>query len=666
MRPQVDDGSTFFGARAKDALLFLAAFGGVVYPVILAYRRYGVAAPFKFFANDAFYYLNVAKRSHDTAFYTYDGSHATNGFHPLWQWVLSTSFRHLGLRDASDGQLLYDYGACAVLCALGAACLAVTVARLTGSRFLGLLGVVPGFYDLVMSRLSISLVDATETTPWSFVNGMETGLSVFFFGLFAWFLFRLPDPARSPPSRLLLLSGLVTLMTLSRLDDVFLLVAFVAAVAWASKSKRELLRNTALAAVIPTLAIGAYLAYNLRSTGLLLPVSGSAKRNLAAAFQNLGAVKDTLVPTLQWSGPFSYSWDAAAWRVLQLCVPLAVALSYLVFAAVTRARPDDRRGAMVVLAGYAVMKGAYNFFFVSPAHQGHWYFPISIEITNVILALAVARLLKAAAAAVGHGVELHPAFRARIVWLLRALAVATALAAGSTWRAVLAMRAEELASGVAAQTHGKALVAAGVALVAAMALAIFARPLAAVIERVVSGGSVPWSGLATVLGGVFIVLSGSAVVNQKADGHYSDLSYELWRARHEVDSALAAAGASGRVFEVDDGIMGYALEAPTMNALGLSVDREAQRYFAADRCFDVAYERGFDVLSSVTYWSYLDQQRPGFVPPVTDAEVVETILGPGSLFSRPCGSRGFAFSVLRVVPVGGRSIYFLQFKPRAP
>ena len=318
---------------------------------------------------------------------------------------------------------------------------------------------------------------------------------------------------------------------------------------------------------------------------------------------------------------------------------------------------------MVILASYAVMKGAYNLFFVSLMHQGHWYFPINIEITNVIVALAIARLWNVASTPVDR-VELHPAFRARAVWLLRALAAATALGALSTWRAVLMMRSEEVARGMAAQTHGKVLIEAGIALLAAIALAVLAGPCTSMIERVVSRGPLPWSGVATALGGVFILLSGSAVVNQKADGHYCDVSYDFWRARHEIDSALAAAGASGRVFELDDGIMGYALQAPTMNALGLSVDRDAQRYFFADRCFDVAYERGFNVLSSVTYWSYLNEQRSGFVRPLTDAEIVEAIVGPGSLFSRPCDWRGFAFSVLRVMPVGGRSIYFLQFEPR--
>ena len=48
-----------------------------------------------FFAADSFYYLNVADKFSKTNTFTYDGTHTTNGFHPLWQYFLANSFKYI-------------------------------------------------------------------------------------------------------------------------------------------------------------------------------------------------------------------------------------------------------------------------------------------------------------------------------------------------------------------------------------------------------------------------------------------------------------------------------------------------------------------------------------------------------------------------------------------
>src|SRR4051812_3833717 len=42
----------------------------------------------RFMHDDAFYYFGIARRWNQQGFPTFDGIDATNGYHPLWQWLL--------------------------------------------------------------------------------------------------------------------------------------------------------------------------------------------------------------------------------------------------------------------------------------------------------------------------------------------------------------------------------------------------------------------------------------------------------------------------------------------------------------------------------------------------------------------------------------------------
>src|SRR5688572_27496153 len=60
----------------------------VLYPPVYAALRSGQRGLFAYVAGDSFLYLGIAQRS-ATGFFTYDGVAPTNGFHPLWQWILT-------------------------------------------------------------------------------------------------------------------------------------------------------------------------------------------------------------------------------------------------------------------------------------------------------------------------------------------------------------------------------------------------------------------------------------------------------------------------------------------------------------------------------------------------------------------------------------------------
>jgi hypothetical protein len=57
-------------------------------PVVYACAVLDRHVIYNFFAADAYYYLAIAKNTPLRSFATFDGVAPTNGFHPLWQYLL--------------------------------------------------------------------------------------------------------------------------------------------------------------------------------------------------------------------------------------------------------------------------------------------------------------------------------------------------------------------------------------------------------------------------------------------------------------------------------------------------------------------------------------------------------------------------------------------------
>lgn len=633
---------------ALDVALFFAGCAAVVYPAVLSFGRYGTAAPFKFFATDAFYYLNVARQHQSVGFYSYDGVHPTNGFHPLWQWLLAALFRWFDLSRASDRQLQLDYAVCTGLCAVGVGFLVLAAARATGSRTLALVFTVPGLYDILLSKLVFSTVDGTESAPWSFVNGMESSLSIFWFGIFALLVLGGPTLAQWSLRRLFAASALLTLVIFTRLDDVFLLVSFAVAVTLAARATRPWWKTALATAVVPGLALSAYVFENLRTTGLVLPVSGSMKRDPGALLLNLRDSLQVVFPTRLLTSPQLFTWDATNWRALQLLVPLVVASGFLAYL-VLSSEPADaherrQRNLLAPLAAFVVMKGVYNLVGVQLFAQGHWYFTLSIAITNLLLLFLVTRFVRI------PRVSFAPDVRSRVRLACRVLGaagfvlgLALAFSAYSTSRLLFALLCVTLPS---------------------LALGVFSERVAALCERP-SGAGFGW--LARVLGAVaavtFVIMSANATVNQKVHTHYGDVNFAFWKMRERIESDLARLAPNARLYEFDDGVMAYALNVPSMSGMGLAIDGEAYAECRQQRCLDVAHRRGFRLISSVAYWGYLNEQRLDFVRPKTEAEILETLVGASS-FHVPPGAERFDFSLLHSVDLGKHVLYFLEFQPK--
>jgi len=84
------------------------------------------------FIDDAYYYIIIARNFAFGGIPSFDGLHATNGFHPLWMLLLTGMYRLIG-RDADPFTQIVAAKALEA-CVLGIALAVVAVALLSGGR----------------------------------------------------------------------------------------------------------------------------------------------------------------------------------------------------------------------------------------------------------------------------------------------------------------------------------------------------------------------------------------------------------------------------------------------------------------------------------------------------------------------------------------------------
>ncbi|MCH2185931.1 hypothetical protein MK280_08665, partial [Myxococcota bacterium] len=517
---------------------FLAA-----YPPLVSLYREGLQGAFRFFAADTFYYLSVADHSLAAPFFTFDGIHPTNGFHPLWQIYLERAFAFFQLDSA--GQVYWTAGTSIVLVTVGTILFSLVVLRLTRRPWLALIASVPGFY-----YLGVPTLNAHHFAQWSFANGMESPLSITFFGLllagvFLWGWLDEEDP-RGETRSLLLLSATMTAVVLSRLDDVFIFVPFGLWVLVRSGDRVSAVRRMATIGAIPLVSIGAYLLYNLLNAETVLPSSGAAKAQpLWALFRNLYALWTT---TLPFADPLGREvagtvWKSEAWRILQMLVPAGGAAAWILCRRISWAgRWGDsgtiRRDSLLgIFAAYVLLKAAYNFTMVGLWNQGQWYYPLSIMTFNLL---------------------------------------------GATWFASLLDRYGEASSEQRGFGDEGSLIAH--------------------LRTSWPGSRHLGGALPVALALCLILVSANGFIDLKERGGHQARNFEFWLERHETQRLLASTCPDCGVLAFDDGIVSYSLdETPTLNGLGLVMDQEAQSAQEAGHLLDMAWARGHRMLVSVNY-----------------------------------------------------------------
>jgi hypothetical protein len=387
----------------KKIGVFFSVLIGVVYPPLILLlssitsgRTNGkiLLAPLKFFTTDTFLYLSVARNSVGKPFFTSDGLFPTNGFHPLWEFLLTKVFEISAITNDLAIQMLLVFGLSIILVAFGMGFFGLVIYGLTDNFALSLLAAVPGFYYLIFS-----LVTPHYNSTWSFINGMESPLSILWFGLLLYLTFEKKMLFRATYSGTLALAFLISLIIFTRLDDIFLLIPFLILIFLFSTSKRDAFGKLLVLFTVPSVAIFVYLIYNYSYAGSLLPVSGISKQG-NWFIPNSIYLLVTFIPVILIH--FYDYWSEAAMRSLQMCVPALLAVLWFLYWIKnirrgnweTIIRENYDRTAMGALCMYVFMKGTYNLVFVDLWGQGPWYYPLSIMVFNLITASLVANSLK--------------------------------------------------------------------------------------------------------------------------------------------------------------------------------------------------------------------------------------------------------------------------------
>lgn len=390
---------TLAGSQIWSRWVLTISVALTVLPALLDLWIGGARRAIGYFAADAFYYLTVARNLLDYGTTTFDQVTITNGYHPLWQFALALLmwvWRAAGLSEPTQLVPTAASGVClngATVYLLGRA---IWKARgRLGTVFL-LVAVGPyamflsGFY-WGMSPEQLALQNPYEGTMpvygtlWSFSNGMESPLALFFFSALAYAY--VTYPVLSSPKAAAGYGALCSLLVLARLDHALLVAPLLAVYGLRALLLRT--RESVQCALAAWFAFGAplaiYLLLNWLWVGAAMPTSGSMKSSFPHPGKS-GVHGLARIPIAMETGR---RYLGLLYREAQILVPCAVALLVTPYLLRWR-RPTDRWDSFLLQVGFGVLVlGAYNWFFVLIVHQGHWYFPVSC----VFVSLALFRLL---------------------------------------------------------------------------------------------------------------------------------------------------------------------------------------------------------------------------------------------------------------------------------
>jgi hypothetical protein len=352
-------------------------------------------APFRWMAADTFYYLTVSRNIARHGAVAFDGQHASNGFHPLWQlWSAGLELlrERLGLGPIGPHLLVWS-GVLLISLAIWFLGLTLLQARRLNRAFLGIsVGVyavlaipfwIVGLRAIVAHGLRGWLMPIFGSL-WSFANGMESALVLLFFALALYLA--VARKAHASVAGSLALGGCLAALTLARLDHglfaAALFIGFGRLCLRAAALRRWLLAGAAFG--VP---VAAYLLLNWHFFGSLVPLSGAAKSSFPhVTSDNFVLLRGLLNGSPSWlpSDSGSHWWLPGVCRQLQTVLPALLCLFYLVWS-LRKGSRDALCSLLGCAAAAAIALAAYNFCFTQASDQGFWYYPVSTLLPSLFV-----------------------------------------------------------------------------------------------------------------------------------------------------------------------------------------------------------------------------------------------------------------------------------------
>lgn len=581
--------------------------------------------PFGYLASDAFYYLTVARNWAQTGLSTFDGTYLTNGYHPLWQWLLTLLY---GLNERlgfSESSLLTSLTVLsALLVGLGLKWTVDAILLKSRSRVIyvlscalpvGLFSLLCAPFWLYLGQAGVEAQSGIEGgrplfgTSWIYINGMESGLVLLCYGHLLW---RAASDQLMHSRRALLITGLsLTLLTLSRLDHGLIagwiyigcLVHIFFSPQKTSETKQDHVKSS-LALTLPLIIpIGLYLIYNHVCFGSALPLSGKLKSSFP---QLTNSNIDHLSHLLSAQPPAH--WLPRAGRWLQMAIPaLFVVLWFPSWLTFTRYQDQialtvrPKRHILDSFLGWSglgiISLFLYNFLFVGLFHQGTWYYPISTLWVSLVALRWVEwsqdrdsklKNSKDSQDSTASSKEKHIEVSHSSYWIIIGIGFCTALSLLS-----------------------------------------------------------------------FLILHRVEVREKWSEFYYQEAP--KIRA-HYLKSEQAKTATA--LLSYDDGIVAFATGLPTLSGLGFTLDREGAIAFQNKQLFELALKRGHVILTSLAYFNQdLMKRLPKDLrqSPAHSQQILQRLLRswPLSLTTKQLKEHRFEFDYL----ANDRSILMIRVKP---
>lgn len=262
--------------RAFVLGLFLLA---LVFHLAIVSQDFSVLAKNGFLYDDSFYAFKIAQNIAHGSGVTFDGVHPTNGFQPLYVFMLVPVFWLAG--SSLTAPVYVALSLCALMTALTAVILFKLLSRYVGER---------------TALMAASLWAFSPVVTRQTANGLETSLALLMFAALVYYYVSRVRPNPKPTRGNFVMMGvLVGLAVLARVDQVFLALAILLDYLLLMRRRREArtaLRGVAMAFGSCLVVYSPWLLFSYLQVGSVVQDSGAATRFLSIAyapFFNLGS-----------------------------------------------------------------------------------------------------------------------------------------------------------------------------------------------------------------------------------------------------------------------------------------------------------------------------------------------------------------------------------------
>jgi hypothetical protein len=311
-------------------------------------------------SDDAYYYVLAARNFVDLGFFTADRINATNGFHPLWAWLLTGYYSLAGTTGSLVSQVF------------GISALEASI------RLLAVVGCMVAVWRWRDDALAGGFFGIALLLAWPYFHlfemGMEVTLAVAMFSAGVAALM-----ARQPVWLGICLSA----MFLARLDSVVFITPWL--LLWVLRTQG--VRPAAIAAGITGTTFVAFSLFTWLNTGHLKPISGALKSSFPIPQPSLLQIRDQF-QALEWNGLVYMLTHPNMLLVVAMCLVAVLCLAWR-----WKHARADQRWLILCLVGGAISQLANFVLFQKWAKSIEvWYYAMPLACAGFAMCAALGLL----------------------------------------------------------------------------------------------------------------------------------------------------------------------------------------------------------------------------------------------------------------------------------